>query len=121
MYRAVAATPHAGARFETGRELAERQGYPAERLDGIPSRAVESFAGGHFWELAELSESDAVLHMGSGSGMDAFFTALAVGVDMTDEQLAKADRLQREHGFDNVSIEHGRIEDLRFEDGSFDV
>jgi arsenite methyltransferase len=39
-------------------------------------------------------------------------------VDITPEQLAKAQRLRRE---DHVAFHHARIEELPFDDGSFDV
>ena len=80
MYRAVARTPQAEFHFETGRALAERLGYPPAELDRIPSEAIESFAGvGWFFDLAGLQEGEAVLDLGSGSGMDAFFAAVRVG------------------------------------------
>jgi ubiquinone/menaquinone biosynthesis C-methylase UbiE len=60
--------------------------------------------------------------------MDVFVAAIHVGesgavtgLDMTDEQLANARRLRDEMGFQNVSFEKGYIEDLPFEDESFDV
>jgi ubiquinone/menaquinone biosynthesis C-methylase UbiE len=40
---------------------------------------------------------------------------------MTDERLAKARPLRDEGGFDTVAFERGYIEDLPFEDDSFDV
>jgi arsenite methyltransferase len=129
MYRAVAETPHQEFHFETGRALAERLGYPPSDLDAIPAGAIESFAGvGYFFDLAGLQPGEAVLDLGSGSGMDAFFAALrvgdagrVVGVDMTDEQLAKADRLRDQHGLAQVSFRSGRIEDLPVENESFDA
>jgi arsenite methyltransferase len=64
---------------------------------------------GHFLDLAAIAPGDAVLDLGSGSGMDSFLAALAtgpdgrvVGVDMTDAQLAKAGRLAGEFGFANA-------------------
>jgi len=69
-----------------------------------------------------------VLDLGSGSGMDAFVAGLhagetgsVTGLDMTDEQLEKARRLRDETGVENVTFEQGYIEDLPFEDDSFDV
>lgn len=129
MYRAVAETPHADFHFETGRAVAERLGYPAGTLEAIPAGAVESFAGvGYFFDLAELQAGEDVLDLGSGAGMDAFFAAVhvgdegaVVGTEMTEQQLAKAERLRAEHGIANVRFQEGRIERLPFEDASFDV
>lgn len=129
MYRAVAETPDGPFHFETGRGLAERLGYPPNELDQVPAEAIDSFAGvGYFFDLARLRPGDAVLDLGSGSGMDAFVAALEVGpegrvigLDMTDAQLEKAERLRTEHGIDHVTLQRGRIEQLPFDDASFDV
>lgn len=129
MYRAVAEDPRGSYHFELGRELAERLGYPPEMLDEIPIGAVESFAGvGYFFDLAGLKAGDEVLDLGSGSGMDVFFAAVqvgpagrVVGVDMTPEQLDKADRLRVEAGLSHVSFTEGYIDDLPFPDASFDA
>jgi arsenite methyltransferase len=128
MYEEVAREPERDFHFETGRALAERLGYPPAELDRIPAAAIDSFAGvGHFLDLAAISEGEAVLDLGSGSGMDTFLAALAagaggrvVGVDMTDAQLAKAEQLAHEAGFANVELRRGYIERPPVEDGSFD-
>ncbi len=69
-----------------------------------------------------------MLDLGSGSGTDVFFaaaqvgeTGTVVGVDFTDEQLEKARRIAAAHRFANVRFEAAWIEELPFEDGSFDV
>ena len=129
MYRAVAERPHDPFHFETGRALAERLGYPPEDLDRIPAPAIDSFAGvGYFFDLARLQPGERVLDLGSGSGMDAFVAALAVGpdgrvvgVDMTSAQLEKAERLRRTHELAHVAFQPGRIEQLPVEDASVDV
>jgi arsenite methyltransferase len=128
MYRHVAEQPEGSYHFEMGRGLAERLGYPAEVLDRIPDRAIESFAGvGYFFDLAELREGESVIDLGSGSGMDVFFAATqvgdtgqVVGVDFTAEQLAKARGLAEQDGYAQVELREGRIEKLPTEDESFD-
>jgi ubiquinone/menaquinone biosynthesis C-methylase UbiE len=57
--------------------------------------------------------------------MDVFAAAVQVGprgsiagLDLTSEQLAKAERL---NGYQRVTFRRGRIEALPFDDGSFDV
>jgi arsenite methyltransferase len=128
MYEEVALEPEREFHFETGRALAERLGYPADELDRIPAAAIESFAGvGYFLDLAAIEPGDAVLDLGSGSGTDSFLAAHAcgpngrlIGVDMTDEQLAKARRLADESGFAQVEFRAGYIERPPVEDGGFD-
>jgi ubiquinone/menaquinone biosynthesis C-methylase UbiE len=128
MYQEVALEPEREFHFETGRALAERLGYRTEDLDRIPAAAIDSFAGvGHFLDLADIVPGETVLDLGSGSGMDSFLASLAtgrdgqvIGVDMTDEQLAKAARLAAEAGIDNAEFVQGYIEDPPVEAASVD-
>jgi SAM-dependent methyltransferase len=128
MYREVAENPHGEFHFEMGRGLAERLGYPAADLDRIPPEAIESFAGvGYYFNLAGLKAGERVADLGSGSGMDAFIAALAVGpegrvigVDMTDAQRQKAEKLRVRAGFAQVEYRKGYIEELPIESGSVD-
>jgi len=118
MYRDVAVNPHGEFHFEMGRALAERLGYASADLDAIPAPAIDSFAGvGCYFDLAALKPGETVVDLGSGSGMDVFVAALKVGAtgrvigfDMTDEQLAKAERLRSAAGLAHVEFRKGYIE-----------
>ena len=129
MYKSVAEQPHGTFHFEMGRELALRVGYPAAQLGRVPSGAIASFAGvGYHLGLAALAPGERVLDMGSGSGMDAFLASLAVspggqviGIDMTDEQLAKARRLAAREGFPGARFEKSYIEQVPVQTGSANV
>jgi arsenite methyltransferase len=129
MYRTVAENPLGEFHFEMGRALAERLGYAAVDLDHVPAEAIESFAGvGHYFHLAQLKQGETVVDLGSGSGMDTFIAALkvgasgmVVGVDMTDEQLEKAERLRRREGLTNVEFKKAYIEDVPLPDGCADA
>ena len=129
MYSDVALNPKGEYHFEMGRGLAEKLGYEKNDLDRIPAAAIESFAGvGYYFDMADLKEGEQVLDLGSGSGMDVFVAALKVGntghvsgVDMTDEQLEKSDRLRKENDFENVSFHKSYIEKLPFDNSGFDV
>jgi SAM-dependent methyltransferase len=82
-----------------------------------------------------LLEGCRVLDLGCGSGRDVYALAQlvgpsgeVVGVDMTDEQLAIADKHRSFHadafGYANVRFLHGyieRLDELELEPGSFDV
>jgi ubiquinone/menaquinone biosynthesis C-methylase UbiE len=129
MYRSVAENPHGEFHFEMGRAMAERLGYAPADLDHIPQEAIESFAGvGYYFHLADLKPGETVLDLGSGSGMDTFFaarkvgpTGKVIGVDMTDEQRAKAERLRDRDGFKNVTYLKGYIENVPLPARSIDV
>jgi len=129
MYRSVAENPHGDFHFEMGRAMAERLGYAPADLDRIPAEAIESFAGvGHYFHLADPKPGETVVDLGSGSGMDTFIAALKVGprgkvigVDMTDEQRAKAERLRDRDGFLNVTYVKGYIEAAPLPDGNADI
>jgi ubiquinone/menaquinone biosynthesis C-methylase UbiE len=129
MYTQVALKPHARYHFDMGRTMASRLGYTDEELDAAPAASIESFAGvGYYFGLADLRPSEQVVDLGSGSGMDSFIAANKVGVngqvtgiDMTDAQLAKADRLGKEHGFRSVHFRRAFIDATGLPDGCCDV
>lgn len=129
MYRQVARGKDAELHFEVGRRVAEHLGYPGELLDAIPAEALASFAGvGHHLDLAALQSGEVVLDLGSGSGTDLFGASVrvgesgrVVGVDITHEQLDKATRLRDRDGFSKVEVVEAHIEELPFDDASFDA
>jgi len=129
MYRDVALNPEGEFHFEMGRALAERLGYSSEDLDQIPAEAIDSFAGvGYYFHLLNLHEGESVIDLGSGSGMDSFVAALrvgqsgkVVGIDMTDEQRSKAERLRDQAGFNTITYLKGYIDAIPCADESFDA
>ena len=129
MYREVALHPEVTYHFEMGRALAERLGYPSQILDNVPSAAIDSFAGvGYYFDLAQLQEGENVVDLGSGSGMDVFFAALQVGdrgevigIDMTTEQLNKAEGLRKQYNFKQVVFRNSYIESIPVVSGSIDA
>ncbi|MDO8414410.1 MAG: methyltransferase domain-containing protein [Gallionellaceae bacterium] len=129
MYRDVALDPTGEFHFEMGRVLAERLGYAPAELDAIPGAAIDSFAGvGYYFDLARLKPGETVVDLGSGSGMDSFIaagkvgkTGTVIGIDMTAEQLAKAERLRTAAGFGNISYRKGYIDAIGLADASCDA
>ena len=129
MYKDVAERPKEEFHFEMGREMAERLGYPAETLETIPSAAIDSFAGvGYYFHYADLQTGESVIDLGSGSGMDSFFAARkvgasgrVVGIDMTDEQLEKANTLRDKSEINNVRYKKAYIQDTPCDGESFDA
>jgi SAM-dependent methyltransferase len=112
-----------------GRAMAERLGYEPADLDRIPAEAIDSFAGvGYYFHLADLKEGETVVDLGSGSGMDSFIATLKVGargkvfgIDMTDEQRAKAEQLRVRDGFMTVKYLKGYIEEVPLPDSTADA
>lgn len=129
MYRSVAENPKGEFHFEMGRAMAERLGYAPGDLDRVPAESIESFAGvGYYFHLADVKTGETVVDLGSGSGMDSFLAARKVGaagkvigIDMTDEQLAKAERLAQDGGFRNAVFRKGYIQATGLDDGCCDL
>ena len=68
-YAEVVAKPDGEFHFHTGRVAAERAGYEASWLDGVPQDALRSFAGvanPFHWGLPKAGEH--VVDVGSGGG-----------------------------------------------------
>jgi arsenite methyltransferase len=129
VYRKVALRPESSYHFEMGRSLAQRLGYPADLLEQVPAAALESFAGvGYYLDLAAPARGERVLDLGSGSGTDSFALAHLVGgggrvtgLDMTDEQLAKSERLRAQEARENVEFVRGYIQDPPLPERSVDL
>ena len=127
-YSSVSEQPDRDFIFPTGRAWAEDLGYPPE-LAGVPSAAVESFAGvANPWELGRLAPGERVLDLGSGAGTDSLIAAQMVGekghvtgIDMTPQMLARARAAAAEMGASNVEFVESEAERLPFPDESFDV
>lgn len=128
-YAEVAADPHKGFHFHTGHILAERLGYPADRVDALPDAAVESFAGvGNPFSWGDLRPGKTVIDLGCGAGFDTLLAAEMVGpeghvigIDMTPAMLEKARRNAGLLGLPNVEFREGFLEDLPVADASTDV
>ncbi|MAU11937.1 MAG: arsenite S-adenosylmethyltransferase [Anaerolineaceae bacterium] len=78
--------------------------------------------------VATLQQGEVVLDLGSGGGIDCFYAAKQVGddghvigVDMTDEMLAKANVNKEKLGMTNVEFRKGNIEDMPVDSNSVDV
>jgi ubiquinone/menaquinone biosynthesis C-methylase UbiE len=128
-YTQVALSPEGPFHFEMGRTMARRLGYTDAELDGAPADAIQSFAGvGYYFDLADLRPGERVIDLGSGAGMDSFIAAHKVGrggevtgIDMTDAQLAKAERLGREPAFGAVRFRKAFIDATGLPDASCDA
>lgn len=103
--------------------------YDALTASAVPEAALLASLGcGNPTALAELSEGEVVLDLGSGGGIDVLLSAKRVGptgkaygLDMTDDMLALARRNAAEAGASNVEFLKGDIEHIPLPDSSVDV
>jgi arsenite methyltransferase len=112
----------------TAMEIGRIIGYSDEDLARIPDAANLGLGCGNPTALASLQPGETVLDLGSGAGMDVFLAAEKVGphghvigVDMTDDMVAKARRNARQARIENVEFRSGLIEELPVDDASVDV
>ena len=125
-YSAIARSPGSQHRFPVGRALAEGVGYLPEWLDSVPAEAVDAFAGVSCLPcFAEVDESTTVLDLGCGAGLDSLLLAgnvrSVLGVDFSQEMLARARRAAATAGVSNVDFRLGDAEAVPAPDASIDV
>lgn len=130
VYRRVATEPGGDFHFHRGPGYAaERLGYDAATLATLPVEVTSSFAGiGNPHAIAPLPAGGSVVDVGCGAGTDLLIAAAqvgpsgrAIGVDMTEEMLARARAGARACGFDHVEGRRGDFTDLPLKDQSVDV
>jgi arsenite methyltransferase len=103
--------------------------YEAEQRGQLPDAAVLASLGcGNPVAVADLNESETVLDLGSGGGIDVILSAgrvgetgIAYGLDMTDEMLALARKNAEDAGIRNAIFLKGVIEDIPLPADSVDV
>jgi arsenite methyltransferase len=103
--------------------------YSVLERDQLPDAAVLASLGcGNPTAVAQLQEGERVLDLGSGGGIDVLLSAKrvgpsgrAIGLDMTDEMLALAQRNAQEAGATNVEFLKGHIEAIPLPADSIDV
>jgi arsenite methyltransferase len=111
----------------TVKEMSKQIGYSQEEMQAVPEANL-GLGCGNPTALIQLKEGDVVLDLGSGAGFDCFLaskkvgkTGKVIGIDMTEEMIAKARRIAKERGYSNVEFRLGDIENMPVEDASIDV
>ncbi len=103
-------------------------GYSREDLEKVPQKAIKGLGCGNPVNLLDLKEGEKVLDLGSGLGIDVFLASenvdesgTAVGIDASEDMVRKAKEIARENSYENVEFKKGEMEELPFEDESFDA
>ena len=96
-------------------------------IEALPDTVV-SYGCGNPVAIAGLQAGETVLDLGSGAGLDCFLSAQQVGptgsvigLDMTDEMIALAERNRAKLAVGNVEFRKGVIEEIPLADTSVDV
>jgi ubiquinone/menaquinone biosynthesis C-methylase UbiE len=103
--------------------------YDEASREDVPPEAVEASLGcGVPTAVADLSDGEVVLDLGSGAGADVLISARrvapagrAIGLDMTDEMLELARSNAEKAGVENVEFLKGYLEEIPLPDDSVDV
>ncbi len=110
------------------RDASRRAGYTDEDFSSSIPGADMGLGCGNPVALAELSEGETVIDLGSGGGFDCFLagrrvgeTGRVIGVDMTPEMVSLARENAAKSGQENVEFYLGEIEHLPVADGIADV
>jgi arsenite methyltransferase len=118
-----------GGATEVKGAVALLAGYSDEELRTLPQDAASNaFGCGNPVAMSEIGEGEVVLDLGSGAGIDILLaarkvgpTGKVIGVDMTDEMLARARTNIESAGLsERVEVRKGIIEEMPVEDGSVD-
>jgi arsenite methyltransferase len=107
----------------------EAIGYNPTELAAIPQASILGVGCGNPTKFAHIKESNVVVDLGSGAGIDVFLAANVVkdsgkviGIDITDKMLEKARQNAQKHNYKNVEFRQGDIEKrIPVEDDSADV
>ncbi len=107
--------------------VAELIKYDKAEIQSQPAAAASSFGCGNPLAFSGVREGDTVLDLGSGAGFDLLLASdkvgpkgKVIGVDMTDEMIARARKNIKAAGMNNVEVRKGLIEDLPVESSSVD-
>ena len=130
VYARVAVEPDGAFHFHRGPAYAVSQlAYDRSEVEALPEEVTASFAGiGNPHAIARIPEGATVADVGCGAGMDLLLSAqrvgpsgTAIGIDMTDDMLARARKGAVEAGLANVEVRAGDATALPIADRHVDV
>jgi arsenite methyltransferase len=128
-YQKVAVSPEDLFLYPVGRESALRLGYDPSWLRLVPEDLVNRFVGvGNPFKIQMPRPGDRILDAGCGCGFDTFIAAAlagssgkALGIDITKEMLLLPRAAAGSFKDGNVEFREGSLENLPFDDASFDL
>jgi arsenite methyltransferase len=121
IYARVATEPSGEFHFHRGPAYAaEMLGYDPHALAALPAEATASFAGvANPHRIAAIAPGGTVVDIGCGAGMDLLLAAKAVGptgraigIDMTESMVERAQAAARALGLTQVEVRIGDALDL---------
>ena len=114
-------------RSSNRQKISKSIGYSEEEINAVPEANL-GLGCGNPTALGQIKKGDVVLDFGSGAGFDCFLssrkvgkTGKVIGIDMTEEMVAKARILAKEYNYSNVEFRLGDIEKMPVENNSVDV
>jgi arsenite methyltransferase len=126
-YGAIARGEQSGCGCAATSDVAKAIGYSEQDL-AFANQANLGLGCGNPLALTAIQPGMTVLDLGSGAGFDAFLAwrkvgpaGRVIGVDMTDDMLARARANAAGLGATNVEFRKGTIENLPVEDSSIDL
>lgn len=116
-----------GCGCKSAQAISKSIGYSEEEMNVVPEANLGLGCGNPI-ALSKIKEGDVVLDLGSGAGFDSFLaskrvgiTGRVIGVDMTEEMIAKARENAEKYNYNNVDFRLGDIEALPIDDDSIDI
>ena len=111
-----------------GEDISKSIGYSSEDMDTVPKDSNLGLGCGNPHLIANISEGETVLDLGSGAGFDCFLASkkvgdkgLVIGVDMTPEMLSEARNNAINNGYKNIDFRLGEIENLPVAETKVDI
>ncbi len=107
--------------------IAKAFGYSEDELTSIPAEANMGLSCGNPTAMASIKEGEVVVDLGSGGGLDVFLaaqkvgaTGKAIGIDMTQDMIALAEKNAKQGGYSNTEFHLAEIINMPLEDDSVD-
>lgn len=113
---------------EMASNIGKKIGYSEAELQDVPEDANLGIGCGNPTALASIQKGETILDLGSGAGFDCFLaaretgeTGQVIGVDITPEMVAQANKNAKKGAYENVVFKVGEIENLPIESNSIDL